>query len=104
MRSIEQPVGAPWTLPAVAGVTLIIASVVGVDRLVTTCAIALELTFLAYFVRHMAFALSAMRSAPADLSAPLMDTGFRPTVTVIVACKNEESVIDALVDSLVGLE
>ena len=60
--------------------------------------------FIAFFVRHFAFAVAAMRSAPVDLTAPLVDTGYRPAVSVLVACKDEEATVEALVASLAALD
>jgi cellulose synthase/poly-beta-1,6-N-acetylglucosamine synthase-like glycosyltransferase len=76
----------------------------GVQGLVTGVGLALEVLFFVYFVRHMGFALSAFRSAPADLSAATIDTGYRPTVSVLVACKDEVAVVDHLVGALLALE
>jgi len=77
---------------------------VGVSDLVLGVGIAIQLVFIVYFVRHFAFAISAMRSAPVDLTAPLVDTGFRPPVSVLVACKDEEPAVEALIASLASLD
>jgi cellulose synthase/poly-beta-1,6-N-acetylglucosamine synthase-like glycosyltransferase len=86
------------------GVLLTMVGAVGAGRVATLIGLALEATFIVFFVRHVSFTLAALRSAPADLEAPVVDTGFRPTVSVLVACKNEELVIEGLVRSLLALE
>ena len=60
--------------------------------------------FLVYFIRHLSFAIAALRSAPIELTSPLLDTGYQPGVTVLVACKNEESVVESLLESLLRLD
>jgi 1,2-diacylglycerol 3-beta-glucosyltransferase len=60
--------------------------------------------FLLFFVRHLAFALCATQFAPADLAAPVIDTGFAPTVSVLVGCRNEALVVENLVAALGRLD
>jgi cellulose synthase/poly-beta-1,6-N-acetylglucosamine synthase-like glycosyltransferase len=76
----------------------------GIRGTVDIIAIAAEAAFLVFFVRHFFFTISALRSAPGDISAPVLDTGHRPTISVLVACRNEEAVVDRLVRSLLSLE
>ena len=64
----------------------------------------MQAVFLVFFARHLSFAVCAISSAPLDLDAPVLDSGFRPSVSVIVACKNEEAVVDRLLDGLFALD
>jgi cellulose synthase/poly-beta-1,6-N-acetylglucosamine synthase-like glycosyltransferase len=97
--------GAPWTLPALAGVAVVAVACVGLQPVVTVVGIGLEVLFIAFFLRHLAFAVAAMRSAPADLGlAPMPATGTAAPVTVLVACRNEAAVVDGLVASLLALD
>jgi len=76
----------------------------GAERVVDVTALGLQVLFIVYFVRHLSFAASAMRTAPDDLLVPVLDTGFRPSVTVLVACKDEEVVVERLAASLLALD
>jgi cellulose synthase/poly-beta-1,6-N-acetylglucosamine synthase-like glycosyltransferase len=96
--------GAPWTFPAFAGGFFVGVAVLGLDELLTICATALQLLFFVYFARHLAFAMAAMRSAARDLDAPVLQTGYLPPVSVLVACKNEENVVGGLAKSLLELD
>lgn len=96
--------GTPWTLPALAGAGAVLVASLGPDRAAGVVAAATEVVFIAFFLRHLGFAIAAMRTAPEDLSAPLIETGFCPRVTVLVACKNEEAVVQGLVGSLLALD
>ena len=96
--------GAPWTLLGAVGGAILLGALLGLPTLITVVAITIQVTFLAYFVRHLSFAMAAFRSAPADLAAPLVETGYQPMVTVLVACKNEVSVVAQLVSGLVALD
>ena len=96
--------GSPWTFLVVMAVGLLGDPFLGWNALVTAVATGLQVAFLAYFARHLAFAIAGMRYARNDLTAPLLDTGYRPAVTVMVACKNEQSVAEGLVASLLRLD
>ncbi|MDA8040287.1 MAG: glycosyltransferase [Actinomycetota bacterium] len=98
------PTAAPWTLLGGTGLVLLGVALLGLPFVVTVLAIAVQLVYVAYFLRHLSFAMSALRSAPADLAAPFMTTSYLPPVTVLVACKNESSVVERLVESLVALD
>jgi cellulose synthase/poly-beta-1,6-N-acetylglucosamine synthase-like glycosyltransferase len=95
---------APWTLLAIAGVGLVAWRFVGGSLVLSVLAVAVQVVFIAFFARHLAFAVSALESAPTDLAAPDIAVAELPSVTVIVACHNEGSVIDALMTSLLALE
>lgn len=94
-----------WAL--LAYVVLLVGAFVafGVDSTLGVIAGALNLIFLAYFFRHLAFAISAARWAEDDLAAA--DVGvesYAPPLAVLVACKNEELVVDGMVSALLGLD
>jgi cellulose synthase/poly-beta-1,6-N-acetylglucosamine synthase-like glycosyltransferase len=96
--------GVPWFLVVVVGAGVLAWRLLGPSLLLTVLAVGVQLVFIAFFARHLAFAVAALQSAPIDLAAPDVDAGVRPSVTVLVACHNEESVVDALATSLIGLE
>ena len=98
------PHGAPWTFLILAGCCALAVALFGKEDVVTVIALTVEAVFLVFFARHLSFAVCAISAAPADLDAPVTDSGFRPSVSVLVACKNEESVVDGLVDSLLALD
>ena len=83
----------------------VVVALLGLPFVVTATAAVAEVVFVVFFLRHFAFAVSALRSAPADLQTPVLRDGrFRPRVTVLVACKNEESVVEGMVASLLALD
>jgi cellulose synthase/poly-beta-1,6-N-acetylglucosamine synthase-like glycosyltransferase len=86
------------------GLALTSIGMIGIGATISVVGIGLQIVFIAFFARHLAFAISALHTAPGDLEAQIVDTGFRPAVAVIVACKNEEQVIDKLVASLMALD
>lgn len=96
--------GTPWVLVALPGIWLTAIGTFGIAATITAVGVGLQVVFIAFFARHLAFAISALQCAPQDLEADIVDTGFRPRVAVIVACKNEEQVIRALVTSLLALD
>lgn len=66
---------------------------------------ALNMIFAVYFFRHLAFAISAARWAGADLLAADVDlAGYSPRAAVLVACKNEELVVDGMLTALLALD
>jgi 1,2-diacylglycerol 3-beta-glucosyltransferase len=95
---------APWTLLGLAGAVVAGTALVGANAVVLVAGTVIQVVFLVYFCRHLAFALSATRTAAADLEQPLLDTGCAPSVSVLVACKNEEAVVGQLVESLLALD
>jgi len=72
--------------------------------MLTVLATALQAVFIAFAARHVAFALSAVRAVPADLVAPVPESGYRPTVSVLVPCRDEEVVLPRLLDGLLALD
>ncbi len=104
VRSLEARRAAPWTFLFLIGAALIAVPLFGFSPFVNAISIGIQGVFVVYFVRHFAFAISALRTAPTVLGASDADTGFRPTVTVMVPCKNEELVLDALISSLFSFD
>jgi len=96
-----------WVLPFGAGLVAVAVAVAGIGWVGSAIGTALLVLFLLFFIRHLAFAASALASSRTDLQlgAPLGAgaPGDLPTVSVLVACKNEETVVDALVDALGAL-
>jgi 1,2-diacylglycerol 3-beta-glucosyltransferase len=97
-----------WVLLAMAGGTGLAVAVVGLPTVGSLVGSILLILFVAYFVRHFSFAVAALRSGPADLEAaalPLLEDPARlPSVSVLVACKNEEAVVDRLIGALLALD
>ncbi len=97
-----------WVLPLVAGIAAVAIAVAGIGWVGSAVGTVLLLLFLAFFVRHLAFGVAALAAgrvdlAHADIAAAATDDRL-PPVTVIVACKNEEAVVDHLVGSLLRLD
>src|SRR5439155_7572579 len=91
----------------VSGVLIGAIGMLGVDRFVLCVSVGLEVLFAVYFTRHLSFAISAMHSAQDDLSRDDDDwlpDGVLPRVTVLVACRNEEAVVETLVDGLLRID
>jgi cellulose synthase/poly-beta-1,6-N-acetylglucosamine synthase-like glycosyltransferase len=103
-RSLGAWRGAPWTLLIVAGVLCLAVPVLGLGIVVNAISLAIQAVFFLFFIRHFAFAVSAMDSAQTDLVVSDLDTGFKPTVSVLVPCKDEEEVLDNLLASLLALD
>jgi 1,2-diacylglycerol 3-beta-glucosyltransferase len=88
-----------------AAVLVASCALFGLDRTLGVIAGALNVLFLAFFFRHLAFAVSAARWAEADLEAASVGVeAYAPPVAVLVACKNEELVVDVMVQALLGLD
>lgn len=88
---------------AVVAAALVVTAVFGVGGLVKTLGMGLEVVFVAFFLRHFAFAIAALRWPPRHI--PGWDGAtYTPDITVLVACKNEESVVDGLVRSMLAIE
>jgi cellulose synthase/poly-beta-1,6-N-acetylglucosamine synthase-like glycosyltransferase len=67
--------------------------------------IGLLVVFLVFLLRHLAFAASALSAAPGDMrSRSGFDFGYRPFVTVMVPCRNEELVIEGLLETLLAFD
>lgn len=93
--------GSPWTLLLIAGAVTLGVAVIGVHTAVAVTTLALQAVFLLFFVRHLAFVAVAVRSAdrPADTAV-----GHAPPMTVLIACHDEERVVERLVRALRALD
>jgi 1,2-diacylglycerol 3-beta-glucosyltransferase len=97
--------GAPWTLLAFAGTSLIACGLVGIDRAANAVVWALAAVFMLFLIRHLAFAASALSSAPLDMrSLAGFDWGYRPRVSVLVPCRNEALVAEGMVETILRLD
>lgn len=77
----------------------------GIDHTAAGLAWFLMIVFFFFFLRHLSFAISAARWVHHDLYAADVEfIGFTPSVAVLIACKNEELVIDKLLQALLALE
>jgi cellulose synthase/poly-beta-1,6-N-acetylglucosamine synthase-like glycosyltransferase len=95
---------APWTFLYLVAAAGLLVGLLGVDRAVIVASVAVNLAFLAFFLRHVAFASAAVRWAPKDLYADQdVDLAYRPNVSVLVACHNEALVAESLVRGLSAL-
>ncbi len=99
------PAGAPWTLLALAGVVLLFVAWLGVNTTSAVAVTALAVLFLIFLFRHLAFAAAALSTARDDMqSRGSFDYGYRPRVTVMVPCRNEELVIEGMITCLAALD
>ena len=99
------PQGAPWTLLALAGVVLLLITWLGVNTTSGVAVGALAALFLVFLFRHLAFAAAALSTARDDMrSRESFDYGYRPRVTVMVPCRNEELVVEGMVTCLAALD
>ena len=101
----DRPEGRRGALVAYAVVAVAALAWFGVDRSLGWLAGAINVVFAVYFCRHLAFAISAARWAEADLLAADVDLeGYTPRVAVFVGCKNEELVVDGMIQALLALD
>jgi 1,2-diacylglycerol 3-beta-glucosyltransferase len=101
----QGPAHHRWALFAYATAVATGFAVAGVDETFWVVSVFLTLVFFAYFIRHLSFAISAARWAEKDLEAPCVGVeSFTPRLAVLVACKNEELVVDGMVSALLGLD
>jgi 1,2-diacylglycerol 3-beta-glucosyltransferase len=86
-------------------VFVLTVAVLGLDSTLGAIATVLNVVFLLFFFRHLGFAVSAARWAERDLDAPLVGAeSFTPPVAVLVACKDEELVVDGMVAAMLSLD
>jgi 1,2-diacylglycerol 3-beta-glucosyltransferase len=105
-RPVSSSLGAPWVPLGLLGLGCWVLGVVGVRIAVGVVAGAIELAYIAYFLRHLGFTVSALRAAPLDLrgaGADPPEPSWLPPVSVLVACHNEEAVVPSLVEALAAL-
>jgi cellulose synthase/poly-beta-1,6-N-acetylglucosamine synthase-like glycosyltransferase len=96
--------GFAWVPVAIAAFVLGALLLVGLNPVAVVLLVALQLLYLGYFLRHVSFALAAAGTAASDLEVPDVGTGYTPPVSVLVACKDEELVVEGLVSSLAALD
>lgn len=108
-RRRRRPSGTPVRhLRALVVYAAVLALAIRYLGLGETCAYmawGLMALFFVFFVRHFGFAIAAARWVESDLLTP--DIGmdaFTPKVSVLVACKDEELVIDHMVHALLNLD
>ena len=100
-----KPDGRRLVLCAYGLFAVVAAALLGVADVLGVVAGVLNLVFAVYFLRHLAFAVSAARWVGADLLAADVDLdGYVPPVAVLVSCKNEELVVDGMMTSLLRLD
>ncbi|MCB9411855.1 MAG: glycosyltransferase family 2 protein [Actinobacteria bacterium] len=92
-----------WLIVAMVAGAVALLTLLGSSGFVFVISAFLSALFLLYLIRHVAFGVSAGLWGRATLDSPA-DLSFRPPLSVIVACKNEELVVDTLVDRLLDLE
>jgi 1,2-diacylglycerol 3-beta-glucosyltransferase len=100
----EVAAGAPWVFPALLGASLLLGALIGPSALATVLTIALQAVFLVFFVRHLAFVVTATRTSPADAESGDLTTAYTPPVSVLVACHNEERVLFRLLTALTAVD
>jgi 1,2-diacylglycerol 3-beta-glucosyltransferase len=95
---------APWTFLYLLATGAILVAMLGLNTTILVASVLVNLAFLAFFLRHVAFASAAVRWAPQDLYGEAdVDLSYRPNVSLIVACHNEALVVDSLVRGLKAL-
>lgn len=103
----RQPGIVRWRVAAACGALLAAIGWLGANGIVLAASVALQAFFVVFFARHLAFTIAAMRAAPLDMQRlvgePISDDDL-PSVSILVACRNEESVVDGLVRSLLAID
>ncbi|GLY06654.1 glycosyl transferase [Actinoplanes sp. NBRC 101535] len=100
---MASPTHFRWGLARHAAIFTITCAFFGVNPTLAGIATVLNVVFLLFFFRHLGFAIAAARWAERDINAPLIGA-FTPSVAVLVACKDEELVVDGMVAALLGLD
>lgn len=105
-RPGDRPTGTPWVLIVLAGGLTCAVATLGVALTVTIATVALQLLFLAFFLRHLAFVLVATRAGTFDqaYNGSTVGLGHTPPLSVLVGCHNEERVLDRLLGALHALQ
>ncbi len=104
-RELEAvPAGSPWSLMFFVAIIALTIGLVGVDNAVSIAVVGVNIVFIVFLLRHMAFA-SASRFAVVDVhEAADLEHEYAPPVSVLVACHNEELVVHSLVAGLAALD
>jgi cellulose synthase/poly-beta-1,6-N-acetylglucosamine synthase-like glycosyltransferase len=87
-----------------AGVLVLVVAWLGLTTTVAIVAVLITILYLAFFARHLLFAVSALDTVRADLAAPVIEPSSWPTVSVLVSCHNEEAVVGRLTRALGELD
>ncbi len=95
---------APWTFLYLVAVIAFLVAWVGIGTSLVVVTVFVNVAFMAFFLRHVAFSCAAVRWAPNDLyGVPEVDLEYRPNVSILVACHNEALVVGSLVRGLAAL-
>ncbi|MBV9729530.1 MAG: glycosyltransferase family 2 protein [Pseudonocardiales bacterium] len=103
--------GGPWVLLALLGVSLVASGLVGEHEYASVLTVGLQAVFLMFFIRHLAFVEAAARTvqprsaldesgSDAEGDQLVFRSDYTPQLSVLVACHNEERVLDRLKDAL----
>ncbi|MDX6228626.1 MAG: hypothetical protein QOI76_2016, partial [Frankiales bacterium] len=100
----HQQHGAPWTFLALLGIGVAVVGSVGLGNALVVSTLVVNGVFLAFFLRHVAFAAAAVRWAGKDIYDRVeVDLDYQPNVSVLVGCHNEALVARSLVHGLLAL-
>jgi 1,2-diacylglycerol 3-beta-glucosyltransferase len=95
---------APWTFLYLLAALAFLVAWVGIGTALIVVTVFVNLAFMAFFLRHVAFSCASVRWAPNDLyGVPEVDLEYRPNVSILVACHNEALVVGSLVRGLAAL-
>lgn len=95
---------APWTFLYLLAAGAFLVAWLGAGTALVVGTVFVNLAFLVFFLRHVAFACASVRWAPNDLyGVPEVDLEYRPNVSILVACHNEGLVVESLVRGLAAL-
>lgn len=98
------PTGSPWSLLFLLAAVALLVAAVGVDTTVDLAVVGINVVFVVFLARHIAFA-TASRWAVTDLEeATDLEAEYRPGVSVLVACHDEELVVRTLVHGIARLD
>jgi len=98
------PDRSPWMVLWLGGLVVIVVSVLGTYALLTAFAVVVQAIFVLFLIRHLAFALTAAKTANADIERIPIDSAQLPAFSVVVAMKNEIAVADQLLLALSELD
>jgi 1,2-diacylglycerol 3-beta-glucosyltransferase len=96
---------SPWTLLLLAGIGTTAVGLLGVDRAGWVVVVSLAVLFIVFLVRHLGFAASALATAHQDMGGEgSFDYGYRPRITVMVPCHDEELVVEGMTQCLLAFD
>jgi cellulose synthase/poly-beta-1,6-N-acetylglucosamine synthase-like glycosyltransferase len=93
-----------WAPLASVGVLTAAVGWFGLATVLDAAAAVIGVLFLVFFLRHLLFAAVALQRVPAELAAPLREPAVWPSVSILVACHNEQAVVERLVGALGSLD